>query len=214
MTADDPARVTEQLRPVEDTPHPTRLLAELWQAMRAGARGCEAERDLRRTREAGHRRRFASLVADEADALHQLRRFIDVNTPDLETAGLTDQLAVLHGLADAQDAALRRVGVRMHAPLQEEFDPVATPWIQVRHVVVDPQVQVPTVIETLLPAITLDTGELIRPGAIRLALPEEARAEADQVTESPDGTGTSHDAAATPESLVRQPVPEKGEVQA
>jgi len=166
----DPTRITERERPLRFA-HPVHPQSEMWQVLRANARARQADRDMARQRLAQSRERFASLAADLADVLHKLHGFMQVNQTVLDDAGLGDQALLLTGIIDKQEAALRQAGIRVLDPVGEPFDEQLAPLVEVRHAETAPDLARPVVSETLRPGVLLESGELVRPAQVMLAVP-------------------------------------------
>ncbi len=168
--AADPTRITERERPLRFR-QPIHPQSEMWQVLRANARARQADQDVARQRLAQARERFASLAGDMADVLHKLRGFMQVNQVELADAGLDSQALLLAGIIDKQEAALRQAGIRVLDPVGEPFDAQLAPLVEVRHAETAPDLASPVVSETLRLGVLLESGELVRPAQVVLAVP-------------------------------------------
>lgn len=169
MDSTDPFGITERERPLRFT-QPIAPQAELWHVLRANGKARSADRQQVRNQIGKHQERLARLAVELADSLHQLRGL--TRSPDPNVGSGLDMVVAI---ADKQEAALDRAGVRLIDPAGAEFDADLAARVEILHAEAVTGLDRPVVTETVRPGVLLPTGKLARPAQVIIHVPETPR---------------------------------------
>jgi molecular chaperone GrpE (heat shock protein) len=174
MDGTDLFDITERERPLRFT-QPIAPRAELWHVLRAHGKARDADRQQVRNQIGRHQERLARLAGELADSVHQLRGL----TRSLDSS-IHSGLDVIATIADKQEAALRRAGIRLIDPAGAEFDEDLAACVEILHAEAVTGLDRPVVTETVRPGVLLETGQLARPAQVIIHVPETAQNEGDR----------------------------------
>jgi molecular chaperone GrpE (heat shock protein) len=169
MDGTDPFGITERERPLRFT-QPIAPQAELWHVLRAYGKARDADRQQVRNRIGKQQERLARLAVELADSLHQLRGLTRSPDPNVHSG-----LDVVAAIADKQEAALGRVGVRLVDPAGAEFDADLAACVEILHAEAVTGLDRPVVAETVRPGVLLETGKLARLAQVIIHVPRDTR---------------------------------------